>query len=157
MLLIIYWAMTLCCCLYAAITGGRPERLGAGLIVCVTVVGFYIGLMEQRSWGQTVYPLLILDLICLLGFVTIALTSDRWWPLWTSACALIQVATHLASIAQIGVPPAIYHGLKGLWAIPMQLFMVRGITLDARYRSFSDRRIGNAPALQRIWPRIWPR
>lgn len=136
MLLIVYWVMTLCCCLYAAIEGGKPGRVGAALIVFITIIGFFIALMEQRSWGHTVYPLLLVDTLCLLAFLTLALKSNRLWPLWTTACALATVTTHLASIAQIGIPPSIYHGLKGLWAIPMQLLMVRGIALDARYRRF---------------------
>lgn len=146
MLLIIYWMMTLCCCLYAAIEGGRPGRVGAGLIASITIVGFSIALMEQRSWGRTVYPLLMVDTACLLAFLLLALKGDRWWPLWTSACALATVTTHLASIVQIGIPPAVYHGLKGLWAIPMQLFMVRGIALDARYRRSSRQMKTEKPA-----------
>ena len=157
MLLIIYWVMTLCCCLYAAVAGGKPGRVGAGLITFITVVGFWIALMEQRSWGHTVYPLLLVDLICLIAFLVLALKSDRWWPLWASACALATVTTHLASIAQIGVPPAVYHGLKGLWAIPMQLLMVRGIALDGRYRRSSWQMKVAKPALFRTLSNIWRR
>lgn len=135
MLLITYWAMTLCCCLYAALAGGKDGRLGAALIIIMTIAGFYIGLMNQRAWGHTVYPIFALDLIFLIAFLALALRSDRLWPLWTAACALAAVTTHLASITQLGIPPAVYHGLKGLWAIPMQLFMVRGIALDVRFNA----------------------
>ena len=156
MLLIIYWVMTLCCCVYAAVEGGRAGRVGAGLVLLITVVSFYVALMEQRSWGHTVYPLLVIDTVCFLAFLTLALKSDRLWPLWTSACALATVTTHLASIAQVGIPPAIYHGLKGLWAIPMQLLMVRGIALDARYPHCSKRTEAGRPASPPTSHRIWP-
>ncbi|BDD66876.1 hypothetical protein Sj15T_18970 [Sphingobium sp. TA15] len=133
MLLILYWIMTLCCCLYAACAGGPVGRIGAGLIVFKTIAGFYTSILDQ-SWGHTLYPVLSVDVICLVAFVILALQGDRHWPLWTSGCALAAVAVHMGSIAQIGIDPKIYHGLRSLWAFPMQLFMVRGIVLDIRYR-----------------------
>ena len=45
------------------------------------------------------------------------------------------VAVHFASMLNTAVDPRIYHGLRSLWAIPMQLFMVRGIVLDVRHQS----------------------
>ncbi len=132
MLLILYWIMTLCCCLYAAGAGGPMGRAGAGLIVFKTIAGFYTSILDQ-SWSHTLYPVLAVDATCLVSFAILALRGDRHWPLWTSGCALAAVAVHLGSIAQIGVDPKIYHGLRSLWAIPMQLFMVRGIVLDVRY------------------------
>lgn len=133
MLLIIYWMLTLCCCLYAWCAGGFAGRLGAGLIAFKTIAGFYAALMDE-TWGHTAYPVLTVDIACLIAFLLLALKCDRLWPLWTGGCALAAVAVHMASIAQLGVDPRVYHGLKGLWAIPMQLFMIRGIVLDARYR-----------------------
>ena len=149
--------MTLCCCLYAAIAGGKAGRVGAALITFITIVGFYTALTDQGSWGHTVYPLLAVDTICMMAFLTLALRSDRWWPLWTTACALATVTTHLASIAQFGIPPAVYHGLKGLWAIPMQLFMVRGIALDARYQRSSELTGAGHSASSLIWKARWRR
>lgn len=136
MLLILYWMMTLCCCLFAFCAGGPTGRLGAGLVAFKTIAAFYAALMDP-SWGHTVYPVLAVDMVCSTAFLILALRSNHYWPLWTTGCALAAVSVHLASIAQLGVEPRIYHGLKGLWAIPMQLFMVRGIVLDARYRRYS--------------------
>lgn len=136
MLLIIYWMMTLCCCLYAVCAGGFVGRLGAGLVAFKTIAAFCAAMVDQ-SWGHTVYPVLVVDMVCLIAFLMLALRSEQLWLLWTTGCALAAVTVHLASILQLGIEPRVYHGLKGLWAIPMQLFMVRGILLDARYRRCS--------------------
>ena len=133
MLLILYWIMTLCCCLYATSAGGTVGRIGAGIIIFKTVAGFCTSILDQ-SWSHTLYPVLAVDAICLGAFVILGLQSDRNWPLWTSGCALAAVAVHLGSISKVGIDPKIYHGLRSLWAFPMQLFMVRGIVLDSRYR-----------------------
>ena len=135
MLLILYWAMTLCSCLYAACAGGPVGRIGVGILIFKTIAGFYASILDQ-SWGHTLYPVLSVDVIGLVAFVILALQGDRHWPLWTSGCALAAVAVHLGSITQLGIDPKIYHGLRSLWAFPMQLFMVRGIVLDARYQHF---------------------
>ncbi|NYI24228.1 hypothetical protein [Sphingobium indicum] len=116
--------------------GGPTGRLGAGLIVFKTIAEFYLALMDQ-SWAHTLYPILVLDTACLLAFLLLALRNDRHWPLWVSGCALAAVAVHLASILEIDIDPKIYQGLKGIWAILMQLFMTRGIVLDARYQRSS--------------------
>lgn len=128
--------MTLCCCLYAACAGGLVGRLGASLVAFKTIAAFCAAMIDQ-SWGHTVYPVMAVDLICLIAFLTLALRRKQLWLLWTTACALAAVTVHLASVLQFGIEPRIYHGLKGLWAIPMQLFMVHGILMDARYQRSS--------------------
>ncbi|MDI1295444.1 MAG: hypothetical protein PSY12_06095 [bacterium] len=133
MLLIMYWVMTLCCCLYASVAGRATGRAGAAVILFKTIAGFYAALMDQ-SWAHTAYAILTVDMICLIAFLAIALRSPSLWPLWTTGCLLAAAVVHLASVAQIGIEPTVYQGLKDLWAFPMQLFMVRGISLDLRYR-----------------------
>ena len=134
MLLILYWIMTLCCCLYTIAEGGSTGRVGASLMLFKTVGGFCTSLLDQ-SWSHILYPVLALDLICLIAFLALALRSDRYWPLWASGCAFAIVAVHFASMLNTAVDPRIYHGLRSLWAIPMQLFMVRCIVLDVRHQS----------------------
>lgn len=132
-MLLIYWMMTLCCCLYAICAGGPDGRLGAGLVAFKTVAGFYAGLMDQ-SWKQTHYWVLLVDLACLVAFLILSLRSDRLWPLWTAGCALASVTVHIASMGRLRIDPMVYQALKDVWSIPMQLFMVRGIVLDGRYQ-----------------------
>lgn len=137
MLLIIFWVMTLCCCLYAGCAGGPVGRIGAALIVLKTIAEFFLTLLDQ-SWSHTQYSVFMLDFGFLTAFLTLAYQGDRYWPLWTSGCAMAAVAVHLASLIEIGLDPKIYQGLKCLWAIPMQLFMVRGIMLDRLYQRYGE-------------------
>ena len=130
-MLLIYWMMTLCCCLYAICAGGPDGRAAAGLIACKTVAGFYAGLIDQ-SWKQTVHWVLAVDVACLMAFLILSLRSSRLWPLWTAGCALAAVTVHIASIGRLRIDPMVYQALKDIWSIPMQLFMVRGIVLDRR-------------------------
>lgn len=155
-MLLIYWMMTLCCCLYAICAGGPEGRMSAGLIALKTVTGFYAGLMDQ-SWKHTHYWILMVDVACLLAFLMLSLRSRRLWPLWMTGCALAAVTVHIASIGRLRIDPMIYQALKDVWAIPMQLFMVRGIVLDARYRRSSSPTKINSLALFPIWKGKWRR
>lgn len=155
-MLLIYWMMTLCCCLYATCAGGPAGRMGAGLVVFKTVAGFCAGLMDQ-SWKHTLYWVLLVDLACLMSFLILSLRSSCLWPLWTTGCALAAVTVHIASIGRLRIDPMVYQALKDVWAIPMQLFMVRGIVLDSRYRRSSSGTRMKAPVLSHIWKGRWPR
>ncbi|MBZ9648535.1 hypothetical protein K9B33_13355 [Sphingobium sp. 3R8] len=128
-----YWAMTLLCCLFAFQAGGIVGRYGAAIIAFKTGAGFWAGLLDQ-NWTHASVPVLMVDILCLLAFTALAIKSNRYWPLWSAGCALAAIAIHLAAFLPIGFKPAVYHGLKGLMAIPMQLLMVRGIYLDGRLR-----------------------
>ena len=65
MLLILYWIMTLCCCLYATSAGGTVGRIGAGIIIFKTVAGFCTSILDQ-SWSHTLYPVLAVDAMVLV-------------------------------------------------------------------------------------------
>jgi len=132
MLILIYWMMTLCCCLYAAARGGAAGRAGAAIVVFKTAAGAIITYIE-RDWQITAYSLLQVDTACLLAFLWLSLRSDHYWPLWSTACQFLAVAIHVTTLVQPELTPKVYQGLHNLWAIPMQLFMVRGIALDRRF------------------------
>lgn len=125
----LYWVMVALCCLIAIVWGGKPGIWGAGIFTTKTVAGFFAALLDQ-TWRTITVPVLTVDILSFLAFTILALRCDRYWPLWASGCALGAVAIHLATLIETGVRPAVYHGLKGLMAIPMLLLMVRGIYLD---------------------------
>ena len=140
MLLLTYWIMTLCCCLYAAAKGGMTGRLGAAIILFKTVAGVLVTVI-QPNWQVTAYSLLQVDAACLVAFLWLSLRSDHHWPLWSTACQFLAVAIHVTTLVQPELTPKVYQGLHNLWAIPMQLFMVRGIVLDRRFRRRRGRMI----------------
>ncbi|OHC91335.1 MAG: hypothetical protein A2095_14410 [Sphingomonadales bacterium GWF1_63_6] len=125
--------MTLCCCIYAAAKGGVAGRVGAGIVLFKTVAIAIVTYVE-RDWQITSYSLLQVDAVCLVAFLWLSLRSDHYWPLWSTACQFLAVAIHVTTLVQPELTPKVYQGLHSLWAIPMQLFMLRGIALDRRAR-----------------------
>lgn len=131
MLLLTYWLMTLCCCIYAVAKGGVTGCLAAVIILFKTVAGVLVT-TAAPEWQMTAYSLLQVDAVCLLAFLWLSLRSNHYWPLWATACQFLAVAIHVTTLVQPELTPKVYQGLHNLWAIPMLLFMLRGIVLDRR-------------------------
>lgn len=84
----------------AWIGGGRPERLGVGILV------FY-GLLSSMiyKWGLDSSGLLAAALNCarLLAFGWLCFRFDRWWPYVITAALVLMVFVHIAKLLDPGV------------------------------------------------------
>lgn len=133
MLLKLYWIMTIICCLYAAVEGGREGKLAAALMIMRSAATLIAGLVNH-SWQGTDWPLLIIEALSFSAFLVLVFHSDRYWLIWSSACEALALLIHLATIWQPHVTPLVYQSLQNFWAIPMQLFIVHGIARDRKAR-----------------------
>jgi hypothetical protein len=126
-----FWLLTAGCALYGVVRGGRSGRWAVTIFVSGALLTGLVTLRDP-DWHDTVYPILWIDLACLLGFLIVALRSRHYWPLWFSAFHLVAVGVHLATIVRPNYMPKAYAALQTFWSIPMLLVMVRGIVLDRR-------------------------
>lgn len=133
MLIIVYWVMTFCCCVYASWVGGSSGRIGALLVVAKTI-GNAVLTYKVEAWQHTSFPLFGLDILCLIGFLWLSLRSNCFWPLWAAACQLLAAISHAGTIWAPDATPMAYQAIRDMWAIPMQIFMVRGIMKDEQAR-----------------------
>tara|TARA_R110002073_G_scaffold127235_4_gene272504 strand:- start:1269 stop:1541 length:273 start_codon:yes stop_codon:yes gene_type:complete len=67
-----------------------------------------------------------IDIIVLTGFLWLALTSDRFWPIWVSAFQLLAVTIHMAMIMALPVTPWAFGTGAVFWAYPMLLALAIG-------------------------------
>lgn len=130
-ILITFWVMTAACCMFAVWFGGHVEKIGAVILATKTLLGFSAGLYDQ-TWTHVSWPVFTVDVMAVLAFTWLSLRSDRYWPLWAAGYSLAAVAVHLAAATDVGFRPAVYHGIKGLIALPMECTIMFGIYLDYR-------------------------
>jgi hypothetical protein len=69
---------------------------------------------------------LAVDLLVLAAFVAVALKSDRYWPLWTSALQFAGVLVHLARLADPEMMRNGYAFLLAVWSYPMLVTIAVG-------------------------------
>lgn len=80
----------------AVLIGGRPERWGAWIAIAGFLATWYFHETTWRSFEGKVFAV---DVAVLIGFWTIAMRSDRFWPYWVTAWQLVGVFVHLQSVA----------------------------------------------------------
>lgn len=133
MITVVFWAMTLLCCGYAALQG-RREGGCAAAIMFVGVVLTAFAENANRSWNATNFPVMAVDSMVCVGLVVLAFKSRSFWPMWMASAQLLAVLTHIASLFAASMNQRIYAGLASVWGLPCLACMVIGVALDHRAR-----------------------
>jgi hypothetical protein len=99
--------------------GGKPERIGISLIVIGSVLSVIFASDLGLRFRRTETSIFAIDLIMLVAFVALALSSNRFWPLWVASFQAITVLTHFAVAVLPNSVPKGYSILQGFWVFPM--------------------------------------
>lgn len=124
-----FWVLTLACCGFAALFGGRSGRAIA-LIYVTAVVATSLATRDPKAWSDPHLPALAVDLTLLAALLWVAMRSNRWFPLWFTGFHLVALVSHLAAILAPGFAPKLYFLLQSLWSVPMLLTLAIGVLLD---------------------------
>lgn len=98
------WASLIVLVITAAIAlwrGGGPERMAAVAMVVAWFATVFVQNNLQRFGVQTSVMLVDAGLMAVLLYV--ALTSDRWWPMWATGFQAMNVVLHLTVMADAKV------------------------------------------------------
>ena len=104
---------------YAGWRGGWPERVGAAIMVVGSILTVVAANSFYPGWRSPEAGIIIVDLLVLAAFGNLALSSDRYWPIWVTSFHLIAVTIHLASLADRSVAALAYANAQEFWAYPM--------------------------------------
>ena len=139
---LLFFAVLIPVCSYAAWCGGWPERAGAMILVAATILTIVAATTFNPTWDKPETGIFLVDLMMLAALVNLALYSDRYWPLWVTSFHLIAVTIHVASLVDRSVAALAYAWAAEFWAYPMLLTLAAG-TWNHRRRQAS-RPTGNA-------------
>ena len=139
---LIYLLALVSVCSYAGWMGGWPERAGAVIMVAGSILTVIAATSFYPGWRTPEAGIFIVDLLVLAAFVNLALSSDRYWPIWVTSFHLIAVTIHLASLADRSVAAMAYATAQEFWAYPMLVGIAIG-TWNHRRQSHSTPK-GNA-------------
>lgn len=130
--MVVYNTLLIGCCAFALWRGGPPEKIG---FIVLTVASFLtFGVASDSATFQSVEAgIFVVDLLCLIAFLGLALQADRFWPLWVAALQLIGTAGHAARFVDPDIVDRTYAFMLAVWAYPMILLMFIG-TLRHRQR-----------------------
>ena len=122
-------------CWYAARRGGGPELVVSGLILLGILATTFV---PQQTYRQVVEPLLVVDSLVLTGFVVVALTADRYWPLYVAAIQLLTVTLHGVRAYDVTILPDVYARLGGELAYPLIIVLLLGTRRHVRRAPEAD-------------------
>ena len=113
-------------CVYAWLRGNIDERLVAATCLAGTVATLLVvSPMRQRYVGLE-EGLLLVDLAVLAGFVTVALRSKRFWPLWVAGLQLTTSLGHILKGVDRDLLPWLYGAALQFWSYPILVILAVG-------------------------------
>lgn len=129
----------------AAVRGGRPEWIVA--IACL-LASIASPLLQQGLFEQPEYGIMIVDVSLLVALGAVALTSNRFWPLWAMGFHIVGTTIHLARIVQPTVWPWAYAVAEVFWSYPVLLALLIG---SWRARDFDEPLPPRTVPAQAMW------
>ena len=120
-----YYAILVAVCAYAFLRGRVDERMAAGTCIAAT---FATNLVYSPvgSYAGIETGVLIVDSLALIGFIVIALRTDRFWPLWVAGLQLTTLIAHLFKFLDLDLVPKVYAAASRFWVYPIFLIIVIG-------------------------------
>lgn len=139
---LVYWLVLAASAAYVLARGGAPERWGMAVMVIGSAADpLVLAPMAERfrgiEWGG-----LAVDLAVYAAFLVLAITANRFWPLWVSAMQGVGTATHLLGLAGEAQLNLTYALLSQIWAYPTVLAIVAG---TVRHRMRRARQASEPP------------
>lgn len=103
-------------CLYAAVRGGRPERIGAGINVAASGLTTALRLANPYFYAPAELLVLSIDATVIAVFFWLAISTTRFWPIWAFGFALANLFVSIAGGLIPQTPLFAYHTGLGLYA-----------------------------------------
>jgi hypothetical protein len=130
--LIIFNALLFGSCGYALLKGRSDARIVA--IVCI-VAAFASSALKapiHASYSTVEWGVLTVDIATFAAFTFVALTSDRFWPLWVSGLQLTTSLGHLLKGIDANLLPLAYAAALRFWSYPILIILVIGVWRQQR-------------------------
>lgn len=125
-------------CGYALLKGTRDARIVAIACVVANFASYALRGPVMTSYSSIETGVLAVDLLALFVFGFVALTSDRFWPLWISGLQLTTTIGHLMKMISSDLVPIAYAYALRFWSYPILIILAVAVWRHQR-RSRTDR------------------
>ena len=123
------------CMAYALWKGGPPERVAAAVLLGGVILTIVAQLFETNRYASVQWGVAVVDAGVLAGFLSVALLSTRYWPMWLAALQIIQFCSDFAKLLP-GVADLTYAMASSLIGYPVALILA---VATARHRMRTTR------------------
>lgn len=110
-------------CGYALVKGTRDARIVAVVCILANFASLAARGPATTSYSSVQTGVMVIDLATFAAFTFVALTSDRFWPLWISGLQLTTSMGHLLKGMQSDLLPLAYAAALRFWSYPILLIL----------------------------------
>ena len=103
-------------CGYALIKGGRPERIGATINLVAAFGTDIFRIIDPGHLAPADITIFVIDLCVAGGFMSLGVSTIRFWPIWASGFALANLFMSLCGALLPQVPLFAYLTGLGIYA-----------------------------------------
>lgn len=126
MLVYAFNALLALCSIYAFVRGGAPERLVALAFIAAAIATYVAQPAARASYHAVELNILLADAGLLIALVAVALTANRFWPIWIAALQFFALLVHVAKAYQADILPVVYFAVIARIAYPMVIMLALG-------------------------------
>jgi hypothetical protein len=136
---LLYAALLLASSALAFRLGGSVEKWGAAITVTASAATIASAPIATRFAAANA-GLFAIDLAVVVGFVTLARLSIKFWPIWAGALALLCLWADVVRVVHPASRAIAYAFNEQAWSWPILVLIV---VMSARHRSWSRRNDGD--------------
>ena len=113
-------------CGYALLRGTRDARIVALVCIAANFASAMVKGPVIQSYSSIETGVFAVDLMTLAAFTFVALTTDRFWPLWVSGLQLTTSMGHVLKGLDVGLVPLAYAAALRFWSYPILIILALG-------------------------------
>lgn len=113
-------------CAYAWWRGSADERTVALTCLAGTAATLLVISPLRQRYAGIEEGLMLVDLGVLAGFITVALRSNRFWPLWVAGLQLTTSLGHILKGVDQDLLPRAYGAALQFWSYPILIILAVG-------------------------------
>jgi hypothetical protein len=119
-------------CAYAFLRGTSDARIVAAVCVIATFASYALKGPTVTSYSSVEWGVMAVDLLTFAAFTFVALTSDRFWPLWVAGLQLTTSMGHLFKAMESNLMPLAYAAALRFWSYPILIILVIAVWRSQR-------------------------
>lgn len=127
----IFTALLFTTCAIALYYGKANERLTAVTLIAASLAS---PIVEQSGFLHVELGIFAVDLWVGMFLLTLALQSDRFWPMWAAAFQMVGLSVHLLRMLGPLINPFAYSAMAAIWSYPVLLTLLIGTIFEGRKR-----------------------
>ena len=124
--------------LYAFLRGRRDERIVSGIIVIGVIATHLVISPVQNRFAGVESAVMTVDLLVFVGFLWVALVSERFWPLWIAGLLITPIIGPVLMLLDTTLFPRAYGAALVFWSYPIVLILAVGTWRSERRLKRSD-------------------